>query len=186
MSTSYAKRIPYVLLCICGLGCVAFGLHQQQYSQVVASGNQSVNQQRFDTQHYERGSQYWFARQDKLVFNQGVLAYRANNLPRAAEFFRQASQHTNSTQLRVQALYNLGMVMLALQEVEGAAEMFKETLRLDPWDMDTKFNLERLYHFVLRQEGEHGEASLKQAPGAGQQEGNNNDGHGRGSSQSGI
>jgi tetratricopeptide (TPR) repeat protein len=121
-----------------------------------------------------------------LLFNQGVLSYKANNLPRAAEFFRQASKHTNNTQLRVQALYNLGMVMLALQEVEGAAEMFKETLRLDPWDKDTKFNLERLYHFVLRQESEHGEASLKQAPGAGQQEGHNNDGHGRGSSQSGI
>jgi Ca-activated chloride channel family protein len=185
---AYARRSVYAVLCISGLGCLVFAAYQQRYSETVARGNQAVHEQRFDTRAYERASSFWLAQQDTLLFNQGVLAFKAQNLPRAADYFRQASQRTNNTRLRTQALYNLGMVMLALEEVEGAAEMFKEALRLDPQDNDTKFNLERLYHFVLRQEGEHGEASLKQAPGAQQQgeEQGDSDGQGRSSPQSGI
>ena len=79
-----------------------------------------MSEQRFDSREYERASRFWLARQDRLLFNRGVLAYSANNLPRAAEYFRQVSQDTTSEALRVQALHNLGMVMVSLKEAKGA------------------------------------------------------------------
>jgi Ca-activated chloride channel homolog len=178
----------YVVLTLSGLACLGFAFTQEQYLRVIRTGNDAVAEQRFDIQHYDRAQHFWFANKDMLLFNQGVLAYKARNLPRAAEYFRQVQQRTTNAALREQSNYNLGLVMLALEEVERAAEFFKETLRLDPHDKAAKFNLERLYHFVLRQEGDQGEASLKQAPGAPQEkeQGRGTEGQGRSKPPSGI
>jgi Ca-activated chloride channel homolog len=178
----------YVALTVSGLAWLGFAFVQQQYLQVIRQGNKAVAEQRFDIQHYDRAKHFLFANNDMLDFNQGVLAFRARNLPRAAEYFRQVQQHTTNLSLRVRSYYNLGLVMLALEEVEHAAEFFKETLRLDPQDKEAKFNLERLYHFVLRQQGDQGEAALKQAPGAPQEKdkGRGTDGQGRAKPPPGI
>jgi tetratricopeptide (TPR) repeat protein len=178
----------YGSLFIGSVACLVFAVYQQRYAHMVTAGHHAVTEQRFDAQDYEQASRFWFAKRDALLFNQGVLAYKARNLPRAAEYFRLALQRTTDPTLRMQANYNLGMVMLALEDVERAAEFFKEALRLDPHDTDTKFNLERLYHFVLRQEGDHSNAALKQAPGAGQekQAGGRSEGPGRSPARPGI
>ena len=188
MVTAYRRVIVYSLLLCIGLGGIALGVHQQRYEKTVNAGNQAVVDRRFDSQDYAQAQTFWLAQHAALSFNQGVLAYKAQNLSRAAEHFRQASQRTKSPHLRMQALYNLGLVMLALNEVEGAAEVFKEALRLRPEDKDAKYNLERLYHFILRQDGEQGEASMKQAPGTGKEEheGLGKNGQGRSGSQAGI
>jgi Ca-activated chloride channel homolog len=188
MSTSHTRNLFNLSCFVGGLALLAFAGYQSRYARLVAVGYQSVAEQRFDDQAYERAGHFWMASQDAMLFNQGVLTYKARNLPRAAEYFRQALQHTTSAAIRMQAHYNLGLVMLALEEGERAAEFFKEALRLDPHDTDTKFNLERLYHFVLRQEQEQGKASLKQAPGTGadQKPGASGDGQGRSPSGKGI
>ena len=173
----------YACLFLGGLSCLTFAGYQYRYTRAVATGNQAVAEQRFDSQAYEQARHFWWAKRDVLLFNQGVLAYKAGNLPRAADYFRQASQGATNPMLRMQAQYNLGLVMLALEEVENAAEYFKIALRLEAHDTDTKFNLERLYHFILRQEGEQGEASLKQAPGTEQEQGKGPKGNGQGRSK---
>ena len=188
MATPRQTLLRYVVLSLSGLGCLGFALYQQQYVRVIAKGNAAIAEQRFDTLYYEQASRYWLANNDLLLFNQGVLAFKARNLPRAAEYFRQVQQHTTNPALQVKSQYNLGVVMLALEEVERAAEFFKETLRLDPQDKEAKFNLERLYHFVLLQQGAQGEASMKQAPGAPQdnETGRGTEGQGRSKPPSGI
>ena len=99
---------------------------QQHYLRVICQGNKAVAEQRFDIQHYDRLQRYWFANNAMLLFNQGVLAFRARNLPRATEYFRQVQQRATNPSLQVQSHYNLGLVMLALDEAERAAEFFKE------------------------------------------------------------
>lgn len=188
MATARRKLLLHVILSVCGLACVGFALYQLQYLRMTAQGNDAVVAQRFDTQHYEQAGHYWFANEALLLFNQGVLAFKARNLPRAVEYFRQVDQRTDDLSLRVQSQYNLGLVMLELNETERAAEFFKETLRLLPQDLDAKFNLERLYHFVMQRQGAQGEASMPQAPGTSQEKekGRGTDGQGRSKSPSGI
>ncbi len=188
MFAQRTKHLLYGLLCLGGMASLAFASYQQHYSRLVAAGHRAVAEHRFDSQAYEQASRLWLARQDTLIFNRGVMAYQAANLPRAAQYFRQVSEDTGSQGLRMQALHNLGMVMLSMQQAQGAAELFKAALRLEPQDPTTKFQLERLYHFALRPQGEYGEAALKQAPGAGedQKPGQGKDGHGRGQSKTGI
>jgi tetratricopeptide (TPR) repeat protein len=181
MRTPRYAHCLYSLLCIGGMLCVAFALQQYRYAHFISTGNRAVAEKRFDTQEYVYASRAWFARQDKLLFNQGVLAYRAGNVPRAADYFQRASQHAESVMLRTQTLYNLSVAMLAEKEVEGAAELLKETLRLDPRDKDAKLMLERLYALVPHQQGTYGEATHEQAPGLGpeQEDGTNGKGQGR-------
>lgn len=189
MTAARRKHIVLSCLCLCGLLSLTFTASQYYYSQLIAAGNQAVREQRFDTQAYAQARQVWFARQDRVLFNQGVLAYQAKNLPRAAEYFRAASRHSNDEQLRMRALYNLGLVFLALDEAQEAINLFKETLRLAPDDVDAKFNLERLYHIVLQQRDDHGQASLEQVPGSpkeGDQEQPDAGGKGRANPDRGI
>lgn len=189
MLTMQTKHMLYGLLLLAGVSCLVFASYQQRYSRLVTTGHQAVSEQRFDSREYERASQFWLARQDRLLFNRGILAYHASNLPRAAKYFRQVSQDTTNPALRVQALHNLGMVMVSLKEAEGAAHLFKEALRLNPQDMRSKFHLERLYHVVLRSSNRHSEAALQQAPGnpsEEQAEEPGKDGAGRGNAHTGI
>jgi tetratricopeptide (TPR) repeat protein len=171
MTTQRHTYFFFSLLCLGGIVCVAFALQQHRYARFISVGNQAVAEKRFDTQEYVHASRAWFARQDKLLFNQGVMAYRAGNVPRATDYFQRASQHTQSVTLRTQTLYNLSVALLAKQEAEGAEELLKETLRLNPHDKDAKRTLERLYHFVQHQRGKHGEAVHEQVPGVGQEPG---------------
>ena len=188
MFTLRMKYGLYGILFLVGMVCLVFASYQQRYSRLITTGHRAVVEQRFNSQDYEQASQFWLASQDRLIFNRGILAYKAKNLPRAAQFFRQASQDTTSPALRVQALHNLGMVMLDLKEAKGAAHMFKEALRLNPEDMRSKFHLERLYHFVLQSQDQRSEASLQQAPGSShdpkQEPGKN--GQGRGKARSAL
>ena len=176
------RHLIYGFLFLCGIACVGFASQQERYSRFLAAGNRAVRESRFDSQDYARARHIWFASQDTLLFNQGVLAHTAGNLARATDSFRHVSHHAHSDALRMQALYNLGVVLLQLQEAEGAVELFKEALRLQPQDTDAKFVLEHLYHTLQPQEGARqagageqdakpkpdGKGALKQAPGLGQ------------------
>jgi tetratricopeptide (TPR) repeat protein len=187
MKIRRARHIAYGGLLCLGLLSWGFAYCQHRYAQLIATGNQAVEEKRFDTQDYDHASRYWFARQDVVLANQGMLAYRAENFPRAADLFRRVSQTARNTSIESQALYNLCRIFLELKQIEQAADFFKAALRLEPSDLEAKFNLERLYHFVLVKDGEHSEASLEQAPGAGDEPNDQGqDGQGRGKPNSDI
>lgn len=173
---------------VIGIACLLFAFHQHRYVRLIQAGNQAISEKRFDTQDYDQASNYWLARQDILTANQGTLAYKAANFTRAAEFFRQTSQNAANPDIEEQALYNLGSIFVELKDVEQAAHFFKAALRIDPNDNEAKYNLERLYHFVLVKQGRNGEASLEQAPGNGDNPDGNagTDGQGRSKPKSDI
>ncbi len=173
---------------ILGIFSLLFAYHQYRYVRLIQAGNQAIVEKRFDTQDYDHASHYWLARQDILAANQGMLAYKAANFTRAAEFFRQTSQSATHPEIEEQALYNLGNIFVELKDVEQAAHFFKAALRIDPNDNEAKYNLERLYHFVLVKQGRNGEASLEQAPGTGDNPDGNSgtDGQGRSKPKSDI
>jgi Ca-activated chloride channel family protein len=184
------KYFFYGVIFLCGVASIVLAHQQRQYGLLLTAGHRAVTELRFDSQDYVQASRLWFANQERLRFNQGVLAYAAGNLRRATDLFREVSQRTPNPILQTRALYNLSVVLLQLEEVRGAAELLKEALRLDPHDKEAKFALEQLYQ-SMRQHGDtHREANgsqasaptqegLQQAPG--QQEGKNaaRDGQGR-------
>ena len=188
MRKGWARGVTYGGVFIVGIVCLLFAYHQHCYIHLIRSGNQAISEKRLDTQDYDQAGQYWLARRDILTANQGLLAYTASNYSRAAELFRQTSQYATRPEIAEQALYNLGRVFVELKEAERAAHFFKAALRIDPDDRAAKYNLERLYHFVLMKKGNSGETSLEQAPGTGDNPDGSkgNEGQGRSWSKSDI
>jgi tetratricopeptide (TPR) repeat protein len=155
------KVIVSVLCFVVGLLGASFTVNQYYYSRLMTAGWQAIQENRFDTLAFVKAGKLWFARQDNILFNQGLLAYKAGNLTHAAQLFRDALQHSRSDQLRTFATYNLANVMQDLGETEGARALFEETLRLDAENMEAKFNLEQIQRQIRQQEGEIAQATLQ-------------------------
>ena len=84
-----------------------------------------------------------------VVYNDGVRAYRTNDLPVAARTFEQATASRDRA-LQERALYNLGNTAYRLGEVDHtkaeplwqrAIKDYESAMVLDPKDEDVKFNL---------------------------------------------
>lgn len=158
------KGIVSILFFILGLLGASFTVNQYVYSRLMSAGKQAIQENRFDTLAFAKAGKLWFARSDKILFNQGILAYTAGNLTHAAQLFRDASQRSQSDRLRTFATYNLAKVMQDLGETEGARALFEETLRLDAKDMEAKFNLEQLQSQTRQLEGEVAQTTLQRHP----------------------
>lgn len=143
----------------------SFTSNLYNYNRLMSEGQQAIEENRFDTQAFAQAGKQWFANHDNILFNQGILAYKARNLSHAAQLFRDVSQHGKRDTLRTTATYNLAKVMEDLGEMEGARNLYKEVLRLNAEDMDAKFNLERIQHHLLQQNGEFAQAGLNRYSG---------------------
>ena len=96
----------------------------------------------------------------------GVRAFHANNLKKASSHFYDVIQKSDDALQKKQAYYNLGNILVLLDLPKKAAEMYQESLRIDPDIWESKYNLERLYVFypsVFPNEGK--QASLDPEPG---------------------
>ncbi len=96
----------------------------------------------------------------------GVRAYRSNNLKKATEHFYDVIDKGDDSFLKKRAYYNLGNILVQLELPKKAVAMYRESLRLDPTDWESKYNLERLYAFYpILSPDEGGQASLEPEPG---------------------
>lgn len=76
-----------------------------------------------------------------LHFNIGDVFYQQEALDRANEEFERSLAGVDA-ELRARGFYNLGNAYFRQQELERAIDAYKESLRLNPYDEDAKYNLE--------------------------------------------
>ena len=155
------KGILSILFLILGLLGASFTINQYVYSRLMWAGRQAIQENRFDTQAFAKAGKRWFARHDTILFNQGILAYKAGNLSHAAQLFRDAVQRSQDVKLRAAATYNFAKVMQDLGKLEGAKMLLQESLRLNAEDMDAKFNLEQIQYRIQKQKGDFSQVSVE-------------------------
>ena len=160
------RKFRIFLLVLGGL-CLSYGIYQKYwYSDLVRYGVESIEANRLDQQYLEEAKKGLFSSDDLIDYNMGVRACRANNLKKAGDHFYDVIRNGQNSPQKKQAYYNLGNILVQFDLPRKAAEMYKESLRLDPNDWESKYNLERLYVFHLQESpGEGDQASLKQEPG---------------------
>ena len=147
--------------------CLCYGIYQKYwYSDLIRKAVESMKANRLDQQYLEEAKKWVFSSDGLIAYNMGVRAYQANNLKRAGEHFYEVIRNSQDASQKKYAYYNLGNILAQLELPLKAAEMYKESLRLDPKDWESKYNLERLYVFYLEAfPGEGNQASLDQEPG---------------------
>ena len=86
--------------------------------------------------HYEQA-----ASDERGVFNWGVALYRQQQFDQAQQKFESAAAMSTGSAARSRAFHNLGNSLLEQKKPEDAIKAYKEALKLNPDDEDTRYNL---------------------------------------------
>ncbi|NVK63144.1 MAG: tetratricopeptide repeat protein [Flavobacteriales bacterium] len=78
-------------------------------------------------------------------------AYRSRDFERAEKIYRQGSSTKMSKSARGDAMHNLGNAQMKQENYEGAIESYKEALRNNPNDKETRYNLSKAIRKVKEQ-----------------------------------
>lgn len=81
------------------------------------------------------------AASQKGLFNLGDALYVQKNFEESARYFDMAAQVANDKPSRAEAYHNLGNAYMAQQKYKEGLEAYKNALRNNPQDEDTKYNL---------------------------------------------
>ncbi len=114
----------------------------QQERGYVRKGNQKYIEGKYD----EAEKEYHKALDIKSsltegVFNLGDVAYQKKDYEQAAKQFETAAMLAKDDGLKAKAYHNLGNTYLDATQYDKSIEAYKNALRLNPDDMDTKYNL---------------------------------------------
>ena len=133
---------------IVGCLCLSYGIYLKvSYSDPIREAVDAIEHTRLDQQSLEHAEKSLFPSEELITYNMGVRAYRANNFEKASEHFYSVILKSRDSSKKHLAYYNLGNILVHLELPQKAAEMYREALRLDPKDWESKYNLERLYVF---------------------------------------
>ena len=73
-------------------------------------------------------------------FNLGDALVKQERFDEALDAFEKVSISTEDQNLKANALHNKGNVLLSQQDLEGAIESYKDALRINPKDHETRYN----------------------------------------------
>jgi Ca-activated chloride channel homolog len=69
--------------------------------------------------------------------------YRTGNLPDAEESFNELIEKTTDRNYKVKGYYNKGVTLTKQKKLQESIEAYKNAIKLDPTDEDTRFNLQK-------------------------------------------
>ena len=78
----------------------------------------------------------------RALYNRGDAIYKQNNPEEAAQMFNKIIKHSDDKELRADAFYNLGNTLMQTEKYQEAIDAYKQALRNNPSDMDSKYNLQ--------------------------------------------
>lgn len=143
--------------------CVPFCFAQQE-SGNVRRGNKAYEEQKFvDAEvEYRKGLEK-NSKSFSGAFNLGNALYRQEKYPEAAQQFRTAATLAGTDKERVAAAYhNTGNSLLQAGEYAKSIEAYKEALRNNPNDDDTRYNLVYAQHLLKQQQQEQQQQNQNQ------------------------
>lgn len=132
-----------------GVCFTSFGQSERKY---VRQGNDLYSQEKFE----ESEAKYYEALEEKHnfvegIFNLGDAYYEQEKYEDAARQFEMAGNMKVSEDLKGQAYHNLGNTLLKSQKLPESIEAYKQALRHNPKDLETKHNLMHAMRLMQQQ-----------------------------------
>ena len=106
-----------------------------------------VARKAYQNQDYTKALKYYESAQNKapddMDFSDEMAqsAYRSRDFERAEKIYRQGSGNKMSKRERGDAMHNIGNSQMRQENYEGAVESYKQALRNNPNDEETRYNL---------------------------------------------
>ena len=96
-------------------------------------------------------------------FNLGDALVKQERFDEALDAFEKVSVSTEDQNLKANALHNKGNVLLSQQDLEGAFESYKDALRINPKDHETRYNYSYVKKLLDEQQQQQRPQQLKVA-----------------------
>jgi len=122
-------------------GCTIPG-HSQGEKKYLRQGNRE-----YENKKYSESEIYYRRAIDKndelhdAFFNTGDALYRQEKFEDAGQEFVETYEMTDDTEKKAASLYNLGNSLLNANKIKESIDAYKGSLRLDPGNMEAKYNL---------------------------------------------
>jgi len=125
----------------------------QDFRSLVREGNRQYNAEKpLDAETSYRRALDVDDRSDMATFNLGNAMYRQQKFEEAGKEFEKAASGATDKMDKARAYHNLGNSYLQQQKLQESIEAYKQSLRNNPNDMDTKYNLSYAMNLLKEQE----------------------------------
>ncbi|WP_395045469.1 tetratricopeptide repeat protein [Flavobacterium sp.] len=129
------KLIIYCLILI------TFATKAQEKDKFLPKGNEKFAEKNYvDAEANYRISQAKFKKKSKSSYNLGTTIYKQNQPSEAKYQFAKAISDAKTKPEKHQAFHNLGNSLMKEKEYSGAVEAYKNALRNNPTDEETRYN----------------------------------------------
>jgi len=119
----------------------------------IREGNRSYNKGEVEKagEYYEKALSV-DPKDEKAIFNLGDALYRQEKYAEAAEQFEMATAAIENVEERAKAWHNYGNSMLQAGDFQKSVNAFKNALKADPSDDDTRYNLAYAQQKLLQEQ----------------------------------
>lgn len=177
MSRSAIKYIGVLIVALV-LGAGMARAQQFPERRHVREGNSLYERQRFaDAERSYRKALQKDSLSVEGAFNLGDTHYATGNFAAAEEQFRKVAERTEgvSDKQKADAYYNLGNAQFQQQKLQEALESYKQSLRLDPANLESKFNYVYTKELLKQQEQQNNQDQQQNNQQNNDQQQNQND-----------
>ncbi len=142
------RIITYILILF-----LAVNLYSQDSKEFIRKGNKEYNNKKFNEAEINyRKSLELDNKSHKAVFNLGDALYKQEHYDKAAQEFTSIANGKHDEQTISKAYHNLGNSLLKSEKYEESIDAYKKSLKLNPDDKDTKYNLEYAKMMMQKQQ----------------------------------
>lgn len=126
---------------------------QKDFRSLVREGNRQYNDEKpVDAETSYRRALSVDEKSNLTTFNLGDALYRQQKFEEAGKEFEKVASATTDKMDKARAYHNLGNSHLQQQKLKESIEAYKQALRNNPNDLDTKYNLSYAMNLLKEQE----------------------------------
>ena len=116
-------------------------INAQQENKFLPKGDRAFNQKKYAEAEAEyRAAQSKQANKSITSYNLGTSIYKQNQNQEAKHYFQKAALTAKNKEEKHKAFHNLGNTLMKEKDFSGAAEAYKNALRNNPNDNQTRYN----------------------------------------------
>lgn len=165
----------YILLTIATL-IIAFNAFGQSERSEIRQGNREYKKSDYlNSEISYRSALEKNPSSVKGNFNLGGALFKQDKLDEAKQSFEDIASSNVDAKIRAKAYHNLGNTFFKQQKLKEAADAYKNALRLNPSDDETKYNLSEVLRMLKQQQNQQNEKGDNNDKKDDKKDENNND-----------
>jgi len=146
------------------LSISSLAVFSQSANRLTKEGNQLYNEKKYNDAEVKYQKSIAVEKDNKAAqYNLGNAFYQEKNFESATKQYEQVLQRKDlSQEQKANAFHNMGNSLLQEKKYEESIKAFKESLKLDPKDNDTRYNLAYAQSMLQKQQQQQQQQQNKQ------------------------